>query len=99
MSTAIESRIVELRFENKDFQKEVRNSVNDLKQLDDQLAFKNGQQGFDSIQKGANKLNFSGVQKQTGLIESALLKLKGVGGGVFDALSMFSIPDSKIKLI
>lgn len=87
MSTAVESRIVELRFDNKAFQKEVKSSVNDLKQLDDQLQFQNGTKGFDSVQRSADKLNFSGVQKQTGLIESALLKVKSVGVGAFDALT------------
>lgn len=87
MSNAVDTRIVELQFDNQQFQKEVGNSVASLKNLDNQLLLKNGDKGFSQIQSGANKLDMSGVQKQTGLIESALLKMKDVGVGVFSSLT------------
>lgn len=87
MSNAIDTRIVELQFDNMQFQREVSNSISSLKNLDNQLMLKNGTGGFDAVQRSAGKLDFSGVQKQTGLIETALEKVKGVGVGVFSALT------------
>ena len=63
MSSTIDQRIVEMQFENADFEKNIRQSMKSLDELDESLAFKNSHKGFDEIQKASDNVSFDKMAK------------------------------------
>lgn len=61
MSTSIDSKVVEMKFDNKDFESNVKNTISTLDKLKDKLKFKGAESGLTSLQKVSNKIDFSGV--------------------------------------
>ena len=59
MSTTVENQIVELEFDNRDFEKNVSVSLQTLETLKKQLEFENASKGFEQIQNGLKNLDFS----------------------------------------
>lgn len=61
MSTSIDSKVVEMKFDNKDFESNVKNTISTLDKLKDKLKFKGAEAGLTSLQKVSDKIDFSGV--------------------------------------
>lgn len=59
MSNAVDNRVVQLEMQNSSFERNAKQSIRTLSSLDDALAFKNGDKGFDKIEKAAAKCNFA----------------------------------------
>ena len=60
MSTTIDEKVVEMRFDNKDFEEKTKNTVSWLKKLKSSLKLDGATKGFDNISKAANKVDLSG---------------------------------------
>lgn len=58
MSKTVDSRIVEMQFDNKDFEKNVSQSMSTLDNLNKQLKDLEGQKGLEELGKSAKNLNF-----------------------------------------
>lgn len=61
MSNSIDSKVVEMKFDNRDFEANVKNTMSTLDKLKDKLKFKGAEAGLTSIQKVSDKIDFSGV--------------------------------------
>lgn len=61
MSTTIENRIVEMRFENGQFEREVKNSLGTLDKLKQALDFKGATKGLDSIASAAKGFSLTAI--------------------------------------
>ena len=61
MST-IDKRIVEMEFDNKQFEKGVSTTMGTLDKLDKKLRLSDGTKGLDGISKAANSINLSGIE-------------------------------------
>jgi N-methylhydantoinase B/oxoprolinase/acetone carboxylase alpha subunit len=61
MSTTIENRIVEMRFDNDQFEKEVKTSLSTLDKLKQALDFKGATKGLESVANAGKAFNLSGV--------------------------------------
>lgn len=61
MSNSIDSKVVEMKFDNRDFEANVKNTISTLDKLKDKLKFKGAEAGLTSIQKASDKIDFSGV--------------------------------------
>lgn len=61
MSNSIDSKVVEMKFDNRDFETNVKNTMSTLDKLKDKLKFKGAEAGLTSIQKVSDKIDFSGV--------------------------------------
>lgn len=61
MSNSIDSKVVEMKFDNRDFEANVKNTMSTLDKLKDKLKFKGAEAGLTSIQKASDKIDFSGV--------------------------------------
>lgn len=61
MSNSIDSKVVEMKFNNRDFEANVKNTMSTLDKLKDKLKFKGAEAGLTSIQKASDKIDFSGV--------------------------------------
>lgn len=61
MSTTIDQKVVEMRFDNQQFETNVKTSLSTLDKLKQSLNLEKSAQGFEDIGKAANKLNFNGL--------------------------------------
>ena len=57
----VEERVVEMRFDNKEFEKNVQTSIKTLDQLQDALKLEGSTRGLDELQRSANKFSMSGL--------------------------------------
>ena len=57
----IDERVVEMRFDNKEFEKNVQTSIKTLDQLQDALKLEGSTRGLDELQRSANKFSMSGL--------------------------------------
>lgn len=63
MSTTIDERVVEMRFDNKQFESGVSTTMSTLDKLKAALGFKGATKGFEEIGAAANKVDLSGIAK------------------------------------
>lgn len=61
MSRTIEQKVVEMRFDNSNFEKNVSDSIDSLNKLQDSINKTSSGNAFADIGKAANNLNFSGL--------------------------------------
>lgn len=61
MSTTIDQRVVEMRFDNSNFENNVKTSMSTLEKLKRALKFDGASKGLENIQSSAKKVNFSGM--------------------------------------
>ena len=61
MSATIDEKVVEMRFDNSNFENNVKTSMSTLEKLKSALKFKGASEGLSNIQASANKVNFSGI--------------------------------------
>lgn len=86
MSNSVDQRIVQMMFDNAQFEKGVSSTLQSLKALDEGLTLKKGSAGIDQVQKSVNNLKFDNAISQTSGFEKALGSLKTTAGGVFSSI-------------
>ena len=59
-----------MTFDNKDFEKNISTSTKSVEKFNDSLDFKDAKKGFDDLEKYANSVNFDGLNKAIGNINS-----------------------------
>ncbi|MBQ0142253.1 MAG: hypothetical protein KBT06_05560 [Prevotellaceae bacterium] len=72
MSKEVDNRVVEMRFDNTDFEKNCDRTLKSLDKLDNALKFKDAQKGFNELEKSSDRVNFGGL---SGSIDSVSVKL------------------------
>lgn len=75
MSTTIDERVVEMRFDNKHFEKNVETSISTVDKLNKSLDLKNASKGFDNVDRAAKKIDLSGL---TGAVETVSAKFSAL---------------------
>lgn len=63
MSTTIDQKVVQMQFDNSNFEKNVSTSMSTLDKLKKALKFDGASKGLENVQKSADKVNFSGMQR------------------------------------
>ena len=61
MSTTIDERVVEMRFDNKQFESNVSTSMSTLKKLKESLKFTGATKGLEEIESASKRVNMSGL--------------------------------------
>ena len=61
MSTTVDNRVVDMQFNNAQFERGASQTLSTLEKLKEGLKFKEGSKGLEEIQNGANRLNFGGI--------------------------------------
>lgn len=59
MSTTIDNKVVEMRFDNKQFEKNVQTSIHTLDKLDKSLRLEDASKGFESVEKAAKNVDLN----------------------------------------
>lgn len=62
MSREVDQRVVEMRFDNAQFEKNTRESIKTLDRLQDKLQFKDVDKGFENIEKAQRNVNFDEME-------------------------------------
>ena len=79
MSTKTETRVVSIQFDNKDFEKNVQQSLDTLTRLNKALEFKDGSKGLGRISDAASKVNLSPMSDSITEVTSHFSKLEVIG--------------------
>lgn len=87
MSTSIEQRIVEMKFDNAAFSKGVDSTIQDLDKLDKATKFEGGKNGLKQLQVAADQVNFKQVLSGINSIQDSLNRMQSFGFQVFQNLS------------
>lgn len=75
MSTTIDERVVEMRFDNKQFESNVQTSLSTLDRLKKSLNLSGAAKGFDEIDSASKKVNMNGLANA---VESVRLKFSAL---------------------
>lgn len=69
MSKTVDERVVEMRFDNAQFEKNVQTSMSTLEKLNKSLKLSDASKGLENVGKAANKIDFSGMEKSLAYLE------------------------------
>lgn len=61
MSKTVDSRVVEMQFDNRQFERNVSTTMSTLEKLKQKLNFSGASKGLEEVNHAANKVNFSGI--------------------------------------
>ena len=96
MNSEIEQRIVAMYFDNKDFEKNAKQTIDTLGELKSNLNLENSVKGFDELDKAGKKLNLNqarttikNMKEALGGMEGALKKAFNIGTAPIHALDNF----------
>ena len=81
MSTEIDSRVVEMSFDNSNFESNVKTSMQTIDELNDKLKFPNSTDGLENISRAADKVNFNGMASSVEVIQEKFSALQTVAVG------------------
>lgn len=79
MSKTIDERVVEMRFDNKEFEKNVAATRKSLRGLDEDLAFKNASKGFRSIEQSSDDVDFNKLSNALTTVTGKFSTLEIIG--------------------
>ena len=84
MSKTIDERVVEMRFDNKQFESGVQTSLSSIEKLKKSLDMNGAAKGFEQVDNAAKKINLSGLGNA---VESVRLKFSALEVMAVTALS------------
>lgn len=70
MSQEVDSRVVEMRFDNANFEKNTKESIKSIDRLMEKLQFKGAEKGFENLDAAAEKVDFDGMARSLDNIEN-----------------------------
>ena len=82
--TYVDERIVELKFDNKQFEQETSKTMSTLDKLKEKLQFKNASSGAEHLQKAVANINFNPVISGINTIETKMSALSVAGKRVVE---------------
>ena len=76
MSTTVDERVVEMRFDNKQFESNVKTSMSTLEKLKQSLKFKGETKGFDNISSSVKKVDMNSLGKSVEVVRNKFSALE-----------------------
>ena len=89
--SVVDDRIVEMKFNNQDFEKNVATSMNTLDKLKQSLNFSDSGKSLDGLQKSVNSFSMSGIQESLSAIQDRFSTMGIVGMTVIQNLTNFAL--------
>jgi len=98
MSTEIDQRIVEMKFDNKNFEKNISTSMSSLREFKESLKFDGATKGIDEVSKAGSKFSLNGMSSA---VEKVELKFNALQIAAITAISKIvsSAMDAGTKLV
>lgn len=79
MSTTIDQRVVEMRFDNKQFESNVKTSMSTIDKLKQKLNFKGATKGLEDVSNAAKKVDMRGLSSAVETVQTRFSALQVVG--------------------
>ena len=79
MSKTVDERVVEMRFDNKDFEKNVQTTMSTLDKFKQKLNFGGASKGLENIEKSAGKVKLSGLGSAVETVQAKFSALEVIG--------------------
>jgi tape measure domain-containing protein len=79
MSNVVDSRVVEMRFDNKQFESNVKTSMSTLEKLKQKLNLSGASKGLKNVESAASKVNMSGLSNGIQTVTAKFSALQVVG--------------------
>ena len=79
MSKTIDQKVVEMRFDNRHFEKHTRESISTLEKLKQKLQLKDASKGLENLNKSANKVDMRGMSSALDGVSSKFSALEVIG--------------------
>ena len=86
MSRTVDEKVVEMRFDNQHFEKNVQTSMSTLDKLKQKLNLTGASKGLENLDKSAKKVDFSGIDKGVGTVIAKINALELAGAMAFSNL-------------
>ena len=93
--SSIDKRIVQMQFDNQNFESGVSKTMNSLQQLNEKLKMKDSSKGLDGVNESLNKLSGFGVSGLTAGVEGVTAKFSALG--VIGMTALANITNSAIN--
>lgn len=90
MSTTIDNRVLEMRFDNKQFESGVATSMSTLDKLKQKLNLSCASKGLENVGKAAKGVNFSGMTAGISQVKAGMVSLEGISAGVIAKFSVIN---------
>ena len=90
MSTTIDNRVLEMRFDNKQFESGVATSMSTLDKLKQKLNLSGASKGLENVGKAAKGVNFSGMTAGISQVKAGMVSLEGISAGVIAKFSVIN---------
>ncbi len=84
MSTTVDNRVVELKFNNKDFESNVKTSLKSIDTLKESMKFENATKGLEAIDKATKQVSFENMSKS---IDEVKVKFDILDVAVFNIMN------------
>ena len=75
MSREVDSRVVEMRFDNENFEKNTKKTISSIDKLMEKLQFKGAEKGFEKLDAAAEEVDFATMQTSLDRLESKFSSL------------------------
>lgn len=75
MSQEVDSRVVEMRFDNANFEKNTKQTISTIDRLMEKLRFKGAEKGFEKLDAAAENVDFAAMQTSLDRLESKFSSL------------------------
>ena len=79
MSTTVDQRVVEMRFDNRQFEKNVSTTMSTLDKLKQKLNFKGAADSLENVNAAAKKVNMSGLNNAVDTVHAKFSALQVMG--------------------
>lgn len=79
MSKTVDERVVEMRFDNKDFESNVKTSMSTLEKLKNSLKLSGATKGLEEVGKSAKQVDFSGISNGVETVSTKFSALQVMG--------------------
>lgn len=87
MSKVVDERVVEMRFDNDKFEKNVKTTMSTLDKFKKKLKFSGASKGFEEINTAANKVSFNKLEQSINAIQNRFSTMGIVGMRVIENLT------------
>ena len=84
MSTTIDQKVVEMRFDNRNFEKNVSTTMSTLDKFKQKLKFKESSKGLEELERASRKLSFNPMSKG---VEEVTARFKAMDAVAFTAIN------------
>lgn len=87
MSGLVDSRVVEMHFDNSDFQDKIKETIESLERLNEQIDILNNSKSMSGFADNVNSASFDNIESSLGNIENRFSVLGIVGGTIISNLT------------